>query len=136
MSKAKTFKDTDFGIYQKALFDRYEECRETDKDGEKGEHIWGLDHEILDAFADYMATHYGESILAIARASHNFSEDFTDEDKLKSLAMEHHDNLAINGEFISLVDEPDEFRACQDYKAELYGYKIVLWGVRVNGELI
>lgn len=133
MSKAKTFNDTDFGIYQKALFDRYEECRETDKDGEKGEHIWGLDHEILDAFADYMATHYGESILAIANAEHYVG---TRAEKLQALASQHHDNLAINGEFISLVDEPDEFRACKDYKAELYGYKIVLWGVRVNGELI
>lgn len=130
------FDNTDFGIYQKALFDRFEECRETDKDGEKGEHIWGLAYEILDAFADYMATHYGESILAIARASHNFSDDFTDEDKLKSLAMEHHDNLAINGEILSLVDEPDEFKACKEYKAETYGYKVVLWGVYVNGELI
>lgn len=128
MSEAKTFNDTDFGIYQKALFDRYNECK-----NEQGEHIWGLDYEILDAFADYMACHYENSILAIANAEHYVG---TRAEKLQELARQHHDNLAINGEFIDLVNEPDEFRACNDYKAETFEYKIVLWGVRVNGELI
>lgn len=134
MSKAKTFNDTDFGIYQKALIDRYNECLEADKDGKHcGQHIWGLDYEILDAFADYMACHYENSILAIANAEHYVG---TRAEKLRELASQHHDNLAINGEFIDLADEPDEFRACKDYKAETFEYKIVLWGVRVNGELI
>lgn len=122
------FDNTDFGIYQKALIDRYNECKTED-----GEHIWGLDGELLDAFTDYMATHYGESILAIANAERYTG---TNAEKLRELASQHHDNLAINGDILSLVDEPDEFRACKDYKAETYGYKVVLWGVRVNGELI
>lgn len=128
MKEAKTFNNTDFGIYQKALFDRYKECQ-----NEQGEHIWGLDYEVLDAFADYMATHYGESILAIANAE---GYTGTDAEKLQALASQNHDNVAINGEFIDLVDESDEFRACRTYKAETPQYKIVLWGVRVNGELI
>lgn len=124
---------TDFGIYQKALFDRYNECFFTDANGEKVMHIWGLAYEVLDAFADYMATHYGENILAIANAE---GYTGTKAEKLQALASQHHDNLAINGDFVELANNCDEFFACKNYKAETYGYKVVLWGVRVNGELI
>lgn len=98
--------------YYKSLLARYKECL----DEKTGEHIWGLDREVLDGFRDYMfETNTKDTLLARAN---RLKYTGTDDEKLEQLARLDHDNLAINGEIALKATAKEQYNECALEEAE------------------